>query len=60
MATQTCSETSLPVRIPIRAFRIWLVRLIARRRALSALASIGVTGRHARLLAREMADRARG
>jgi hypothetical protein len=59
MATQTCSATSLPVRVPIRAIRAWLTRLIARRRALRVLSGIGITGRHARLLAREMADRAR-
>jgi hypothetical protein len=58
MATQTCSTTSLPVRIPVRRVRVLLVRLIARRRALRALASIGITGRYARLLAREMAERA--
>lgn len=60
MATQTCSETSLPARIPIRALRVCLIRLIARRRAMRALASMGMTGRHARLLAREMAERIRG
>ena len=59
MATQTCSATSLPVRVPIRAVRRWLVQLVARRRALRALDSIGVTGGYARLLAREMADRTR-
>ncbi|MCR9074359.1 MAG: hypothetical protein NXI18_22155 [Alphaproteobacteria bacterium] len=60
MATQTCSETSLQVPVPIRALRVRIVRLIARRRALRALAEIGVTGPQARLLAREMGDRTGG
>lgn len=59
MATQTFSAQSLPVRVPVRALRLLLLRAMARRRARRALAEIGVTGPRARLLAREMAGRVR-
>lgn len=59
MTTQTFSAQSLPVRVPVRALRLLLVRARARRHARRALSEIGVTGPPGRLLAREMARRVR-